>query len=1345
MAKTNILLVDDDSSVREALGQALCNERFHVVSAANGPEALRKFGENQIDIALLDLNLGAESGWDTFHRLSGLQPLLPIIVMSARSDSFANASASAAAAVMEKPLDMSLLFEKLQALCSQTAKEWRTGDRTKEAAPRSEKPVQHGQEPVKHPIVSRQKPSSFKLRLNKTYTWLATRVVSLIVASLVPIGWAQSATPARLLSVSASNGKAIVRWQGGTAPYQLQYRTGTNLDWQDVDGLTSVTSSTNVMTDSVVFYRVVTSLPNSSDNKPPSVPTGVAAVATACDQISVGWSPSTDVGNSGLKGYNVYRNGVFLKQVLAPTTIAYDTGLSGGTLYSYTVAAVDNARNLSARSTAASTTTPVCLDTIAPSTPSGVVATAANCNQINLAWNASTDTGGSGLKGYNIYRNGGFLKQVMAPATSTTDSGLLGSATYSYSILAFDYAINLSAQSIPVSRTTPACGSTCSYSLAPTTTSVGSGGGSGNVTVTAGAGCNWTATTSYGWIHTTSSGSGNGTVSYTVDANGSPSGRSGTISVQGQIYTVNQSGVSCSYSISPGSANHGAGAESGGLNVVATSGCTWSASTAYGWIHTTSSGNGSGIVNYTVDANTSTSGRSGTISVQGQIYTVNQSGISCSYSISPGSGNRGAGAESGSFNVTAASGCTWSASTAYGWIHTTSSGNGSGTVNYTVDANTSTSSRSGTISVQGQIYTVNQAGTTPSCTYSLSPLSASVSSAGGNGSVSVTVASGCNWNATSTASWISITSGSSGSGNGTVSYAVGANASTSSRSGTLTIADQTFSVTQSGVVSSDTSPPTSVRLLNPTVGSIVSNIMTLTGTAVDNVGVARVEFYADHLGSWVLLGTGTTAPFTVSYNTANLINGPHSFYCRAYDAAGNAALSTLNSVTVQNVTANMGEFGWVRDLGGPSGAQAVGNAVARDSQNNIFVVGNFIGTVNFGGTSLSSTPSGGKDIFIAKYSASGSLLWVKRFGATGDDIAQGVAVDSAGNIIVTGSFAGTVDFGGGLLTSTAGNVGSDIFLAKYSSSGVHIWSKHFGGGYGNNYGVSVAVDASDNVIAAGMYYLGADFGGGSLSLKGSLDIYVAKFSASGTYIWSKGFGSPNADYLKGVAVDAGGDVAVTGNNTGPIDFGGGPLRVSTTSADLFLAKLSGANGGHIWSKAIGGTGATFGNSVAFDGDRNVIVVGTFTGSANFGGGSLVAPQTPVFVVAKYSSTGGYLWAKQFGGAALGGEQATGVAVESNGNIAVIGNASGQVDFGDGRISYSSGANGNVFLAKYSSSGAYLWARRFNDSYISTGNAVATDTQGNVIGTGSFGGTMDLGTGPITKIGMTDAFLVKYGP
>jgi chitodextrinase len=111
-------------------------------------------------------------------------------------------------------------------------------------------------------------------------------------------------------------------------------------------------------------------------------------------------------GYSGLKGYNVYRNGSYLKQVLAPSTTTSDTGLVASTVYSYAVSAIDNAGNESAKSNTASTNTPACADTTAPSVPTGLTATAVASSQINLAWNTSTDTGGSGLAGYKVYRGG---------------------------------------------------------------------------------------------------------------------------------------------------------------------------------------------------------------------------------------------------------------------------------------------------------------------------------------------------------------------------------------------------------------------------------------------------------------------------------------------------------------------------------------------------------------------------------------------------------------------------------------------------------------------------------------------------------------------------------------------------------------------------------------------------------------------------------------------------------------------------------------------------------------------------------------------------------------------------
>jgi len=172
---------------------------------------------------------------------------------------------------------------------------------------------------------------------------------------------------------------------------------------------------------------------------------------------------------------------------------------------------------------------------------------------------------------------------------------------------------------------------------------------------------------------------------------------------------------------------------------------------------------------------------------------------SCTYSISPTSQSLGSSLTSGSFDVTTQSGCTWTASSSTSWIHITggSSGNGNGTVSYTVDANSS-SQRSGTIQAAGNTFIITQSGAPTSCTYSISPTSRSFGANGGTATVSVTTTSGCSWTAASNNSWINITGGSSGTGNGTVSYSVSANATTSSSSGTMTIAGKTFSVSQEG-------------------------------------------------------------------------------------------------------------------------------------------------------------------------------------------------------------------------------------------------------------------------------------------------------------------------------------------------------------------------------------------------------------------------------------------------------------------------------------------------------------------------------------------------------------------
>ncbi|MCX5919180.1 MAG: BACON domain-containing carbohydrate-binding protein [Deltaproteobacteria bacterium] len=180
-------------------------------------------------------------------------------------------------------------------------------------------------------------------------------------------------------------------------------------------------------------------------------------------------------------------------------------------------------------------------------------------------------------------------------------------------------------------------------------------------------------------------------------------------------------------------------------------------------------------------------------------YTIAYIGAtpSCTYSTSllfPYAG----GTTTGSIRVTAQSGCAWTASSNATWMSITPvNGTGPGVVQFSVSANSASTERTGTLTIAGQTYQVTQEGNVV-CTYSISPTSASLAASGGTGSVSVTAAAGCAWTATSNITWITVTSGSSGSGNGTVQYTVAANTASTSRTGTITIAGKTFTVTQAG-------------------------------------------------------------------------------------------------------------------------------------------------------------------------------------------------------------------------------------------------------------------------------------------------------------------------------------------------------------------------------------------------------------------------------------------------------------------------------------------------------------------------------------------------------------------
>ena len=343
----------------------------------------------------------------------------------------------------------------------------------------------------------------------------------------------------------------------------------------------------------------------------------------------------------------------------------------------------------------------------------------------------------------------------------------------------------------------------CTYAISAPSVAIAAPGGAGTVAVSTGTNCTWTATSNAAWVTVTvgGSGTGNGVVSFSVEANPGPV-RTSTIAVAGRTFTVTQAAatVPCTYAIGATSAAIAAPGGTGTVAVSTATGCAWAAASNAAWITVTSgaSGTGNGAVAFSVAANTG-GVRTGTITVAGQTFTVTQAAaaVPCAYTISPTTAAIAAPGGTGSVAVSTGTGCAWTAATNAAWIVVTSgaSGTGNGAVAFSVAANPG-SARTGTLTVAGRTFTVTQAAVPAPCTYTINPTSASLNDRAQTGTVAVSAGTGCAWTATSNAAWITITSVASGQGNGSVAFSVTANTADQDRTGTVTIAGRTFTVTQ---------------------------------------------------------------------------------------------------------------------------------------------------------------------------------------------------------------------------------------------------------------------------------------------------------------------------------------------------------------------------------------------------------------------------------------------------------------------------------------------------------------------------------------------------------------------
>lgn len=352
----------------------------------------------------------------------------------------------------------------------------------------------------------------------------------------------------------------------------------------------------------------------------------------------------------------------------------------------------------------------------------------------------------------------------------------------------------------------------CGFSLGTNAANFPDVGGAGSVSLGASHPvCAWSLVNTNPWLNLTSAtnGAGSATVEFLVDSNPDLTGRTGTVVIAGQNFTVTQSGITCTYALAPGSGSHGPGAETNSFNVLAADPCVWSVGNTNAWVTILSgaSGSGNGAVTYAVANNFSASPRAGAFSVADQTFSLTQAAFACTYALLPVSGAHSAAAATNSFSLSASNFCAWSVVNTNPWINLLSGdGSGDGTVTYALSANESLAARSGALVVGGEIFNVTQQAVV--CGYGLSPADRVHASGPATDTISVLAPGPCPWSVANTNPWINLLTGSNGAGDGVITYSLAANPTALTRTGLLEVAGQTFVLAQQGVLCAYALSPT---------------------------------------------------------------------------------------------------------------------------------------------------------------------------------------------------------------------------------------------------------------------------------------------------------------------------------------------------------------------------------------------------------------------------------------------------------------------------------------------------------------------------------------------------------
>jgi gliding motility-associated-like protein len=458
---------------------------------------------------------------------------------------------------------------------------------------------------------------------------------------------------------------------------------------------------------------------------------------------------------------------------------------------------------------------------------------------------------------------------------------------------------------------------------------------------------------------------------------------------------------------------------------------------------------------------------------------------------------------------------------------------------------------------------------------------------------------------------------------------------------------------------------------------------------------------------------------------------------------------------------------WVRDLGGISGSCTV-TGLAVDKQNNIYITGYFAGTVDFDpSTAVKNLTSGGVgNVFIGKYTSTGTLIWAEAMSGNGYDMPEGVAVDSNGNVSITGQFGSATldaDPGPGVynLTNPDYDNGEDaLFIIHLDTNGGFLWASSLARSIGN----AVSADSQSNVIMAATFVSPITIGDSTYTpTPGNNDGLLVKYNTNGTVLWV--IVLANAQILSNdgtydICVDGQDNIVLSGHFFNTLNFNplGAAYTVNaTTSGGLFVAKYS-STGILTWVNEVSATGFAVGYKVGVDRQNSVYYSSSFEQSITFDSTVLNSTDSQSLCIAKYSSTGVLQFAKSTTGMASSSCEIFAIATDDNNNLYLTGNLFLTVNFnlnaGNAENLTSHGLSGaDFFVAEYDQNGNYHYA--FNGGTANcrstAGRGLAIDFDSKVDVAGAFCATVNFDASgctldSLTAIGNpTDGFLAQYSP